>query len=109
MSIRLPFEQLVGIAGERFELLANPPNGEPSPVFEGATPDRWAELAGVGSLSTHPAIADLLEELLPVEPYARETVAWRALQRLTLRSVTERVGRRLPLRYRPVIREAHGQ
>lgn len=100
MTPQIPPRQLIGLAIERFEVLAQPTNREPSPVRDGATPDEWATHAGIGA-AAHPSVAELFDGILDVAPYAPGTIAHRALQRLTLRSLTERIGG-LPMRYRPV-------
>jgi hypothetical protein len=98
------------MAYERFEALAKPPSGEPSPeqLLEGATVDEWAMLGGLGEHIPHEVIQDVYTEPLSCEPHHPENIAHTALQRLTLAAVTERRGG-LPMRYRPIPRRSDAE
>lgn len=99
--MNMPLRSLVGLAVDRCRALAHPSSDEPSPVANGATVAEWARLTGLDGHLPHKAIADTWEHALRCEPHHPETVVHRALQRLTSKSLTERVPG-LPLRYRPV-------
>ena len=105
--VRLPLKQLVGLALERFEALANPPSREPSPLLGGGTCEDWALFGGLMGDPPHEVIADCYTTPLECGENHPSNVAHRALQLLTLRSITERRGG-LPMRYRPV-RPRRGQ
>jgi hypothetical protein len=97
----------VGLTMKRFRVLAAPHDGEPSPVADGATPAEWAALAGVhrgAPDAPHESLTGDLAKPLDIAPNQPANVAHLALQQLTLRSITERVGG-LPMRYRPLVKK----
>ena len=99
-KVRLPFRQLVGMATERFLVLAYP-GSEVSPVRDGATCLEWARLAGLTGDVPNPLLHARWTLPLSCGDHDPENVAHIALQRLTQRSLTERRGG-LPFTYRPV-------
>lgn len=110
MSIQLPMATLIGMAVDRFALLARPPSSrraetpEPSPLAEGGTAAEWATLAALGEgLVPHELIREKFPHPVNMGSHDPQTVAAAALQRLAQRSIVERVGG-LPLRYRPLVR-----
>ena len=89
------FEVLVARAMDRMAKLAHPSSGEPSPVVTGASPQRWAELAGLAS-TPHELLFPL--STIVMRDYEPAEVARAALQRLAALGLVE--GN--PRFYRPV-------
>lgn len=88
--MRLPFRTLVAIAAERCEALARPPSGAPSPVIEPQPVSEWSRLAGLDGSMPHESIIDVCAAPQDCGEHHPDTVTHRALQKLTLQSVTER-------------------
>lgn len=97
----VPLAALIAQTADRFMLLGQPPDQEPSVVADGATCLEWAARAGLTGLTPHETIRKTFEGPLDLGLHAVEDVAHVTLQQLCSRGVVERVGARLPFLYRP--------
>jgi hypothetical protein len=96
----LSFGVLVGLAADRFVLLARPPGDEPSPVAAGGTCLEWARFAGLTADAPHESIRGTFDRCIDLGRNDPETLAHTTLQQLCDRGLVDRIPG-LPHRYRP--------